>query len=78
MSSSGEHASMGKGLCVYDGLKIHKIISKILEKKLLLRNFLGPKIFKKSLFLAIFGQKFDKSSEPAELNRRREVCYSAI
>ena len=27
--------------------------------------------------MAIFGQKFDKSSEPEELDRRRDICNSA-
>ena len=40
------------------------------------KNF-RPKIFEKPLFLAIFGQKFDKCSEPAELNSRRDACNSA-
>ena len=36
-----------------------------------------PKIFEKPLFSAIFGQKFDKSSEPVELDRRRDAYNSA-
>ena len=36
-----------------------------------------PKIFEKPLFLAIFCQKFDKSSEPAVLDRRRDTCNGA-
>ena len=39
--------------------------------------FFRPKIFEKPLFLAIFGQKFDKITELAELNRRRDACSSA-
>ena len=38
-------------------------------KKFFQENFFRPKIFEKPLFLAIFDQKFEKSSEPAELNR---------
>ena len=36
-----------------------------------------PKIVEKNQFLAILGQKFDKSSEPAKLDRRRDACNSA-
>ena len=39
--------------------------AKIFFKKI----FFRPKILEKPLFFAIFGQKFGKSSEPAELNR---------
>ena len=35
------------------------------------------KIVSKILILVIFGQRFDKSSDSAELNRRREVSNSA-
>ena len=41
------------------------------------KKFFRPKIFKKPLFLAIFGQKFDKSSEPAVLDRRRDAYNGA-
>ena len=55
---------------MYVGLKIHKIISKISVKN-----------FEKILFstqnfrkIPILGQKFDKSSEPEELDRSRDAC----
>ena len=41
------------------------------------KNFFSTQNFQKPLFLAIFDQKFEKFSEPAELNRRREACNSA-
>ena len=69
---------MVKGTCMYDGSKepqqkVLKEGTKIFFEK----NFFRPKIFEKPLILAIFAQKFDKSSEPAELNRRRDACNSA-
>ena len=63
---------MGKDTCMHDSLKIHKIISKIWVEKIF-----SKKISRKTSILAIFGQKFDKSSEPAELDRRRDACNSA-
>ena len=43
-------------------------------------NFLTPRSWENIFYLrfwAIFDQNFDKSSEPAELNERRESCNSA-
>ena len=42
-----------------------------------IKKNLRLKIFEKPLFLAIFDRKLEKSSEPAELNRRREACNSS-
>ena len=53
------------------GLKSDKV-SLSCEKKIL--TIFGPFLVQN---LAIFAQKFDKSSEPAELNRRRDACNSA-
>ena len=59
---------MGKGRYEYDGLKIHRIYSRILVKIYILnKNYFRPKFY----------LKFDKSSEPAEFSKRREVCNSA-
>ena len=38
--------------------------------------FLKKFFFEKPLFLVIVDQKFDKSSEPEKLNRRRDACNS--
>ena len=40
-------------------------------------KFFSIQNFRKPLFLAVFDKKFENSSEPAELNRRREACNSA-
>ena len=56
--------------------EIKKINSKISVKKFWKKK-ISTKIFRKSLFLAIFGQKFDKSSELAELDRPRDASNSA-
>ena len=72
--SFGEHDEMGKGRCMHDSLKIHKNTSKILVKKFFSKNFFRSKIFEKFPFLAIFAQKFDKSSEHDEMSKGTSVC----
>ena len=67
---------MGKGTCMYIDLKSSLHNFKNLDKNVFKNSFLGSK-FSNKLFLAIFGQKFDKSSEPAELDRRKDACNSA-
>ena len=53
-------------------IKLQKRIQNFFRK-----NFLGPKFSKTLYFLAIFDQKFNKFSEPAELDRCRDACNSA-
>ena len=67
-----EHASIVKGTCMYDAFKNQQKFSKISVEKFCSRNFFWNKIFEEPLFWAIFGKKFDKSSEPIELNRRED------
>ena len=43
---------MSKGKCMYDSLKIHKIIFEILVKKIFEKYFFRPKIFENPIFLA--------------------------
>ena len=45
-------------------------------KVFFLKIFFVPNISDKPLFLAVFGKKFDKSSEPEELNRRKDARNS--
>ena len=54
---------------MYDSLKNPQNYIKNFGIKIFFeRKFFRPKIIEKPLFLAIFGHKFDKSSESAELN----------
>ena len=56
---------------MYDGLQIHKINSKISVKIFSTQNFRNPSIF------AIFDQKLNKPSEPAELSRHKDAYNRA-
>ena len=69
---------MGKGTCMCNCLKLYKIDLKILVKNFFEKKtvFFSTQHLKTSIF-GYFGWKFDKSTEPAELNRHRDVCYSA-
>ena len=77
MSSFGEHASLVNGTYESDGSKTAINSTKRGYKKFFRKFFFDPKFAKNLYFLFIFGQKFDKSSEPAEIDRRREACNSA-
>ena len=67
---------MGKGTCMHDGLKNSQNYFQNLGKKVISKKN-RTKIFEKSLFSAIFGQKFDKSSDPIKLKRYKDACNSA-
>ena len=54
----------------YRSLK-RECMDRLLSLKFLNKNCFRPKNFK-NLFLAIFGETFDKSSEPSEFNRVRK------
>ena len=58
-------------------LKICKNILKIWVNFFFEKKFFQTKTFERPLFLTTFGQKFDKSSEPTEFNRRRDACNSS-
>ena len=73
--SFGEHTEMTKGTWMYDGLIIHIIISKI-AVIMFGKKIFRPNIFVELQFWAIFGQKLDKSSQSAELGKRRDTFNS--
>ena len=61
--------SLSKNLPLRESLKALFTIFLREQKKIFrLKNFEKP------LFLAVFGEKFDKSSEHAELNRLKAAC----
>ena len=70
--SFGEHAKTFIVTYVYNSLKILKIIFKTSVQNFFSKIFFDPK-FSKIPFLTIFGRKFDKSREPAELIKSRDA-----
>ena len=62
-----EPAKTSKGTYEYDSLKNPQKYLKNFGQKICSKKISRHKIFEKPLFLAIFGRKFDKSSEPIEL-----------
>ena len=70
-------ASKGKGIKLYDWLKITKIYGKLLPYNVFEKCSFSTMNFQNFSFLAIFDKNIDKFSEAAEINWRREACKSA-
>ena len=63
---------MGKDISLHDGFKKPGNYLKNADK-----IFFDPKFSKTFYFCSFLVQKFDESSEPIELNKRKDACHSA-